>query len=529
MELNRKHIAIVLVVLFLCSVGAVGVTIAQTPAGSSSLKSTATSTPTATGAFQVAPVNPAWTEHTAKQAAGTVATQTPDGNGLGLIQGPIDFSQMNAGKGSDYAGTYPASYDLRNYGKVSPVGNQANCGSCWTFATYGSLESYLRPGSTTTYSEKAMNNRHGFSPACCKGGWWPMSAAYLTRWGTTMTGYNGAKIYTGPITSAFDPYTSTYCTDNTAVGSPAKHVQKVVMFPARTSSTDNNAIKYGLQTYGALYVGFQWEGFSNVKTVYYNPDTAAYYDGKTTGGNHAVTIVGWNDNFPASRFSTRPAGNGAFICKNSWGTSFGKSGFFYVSYYDKNMGRGSTLPSYRTSNVAVAYTAESNTNYKTNYQYDPFGWVSNVGAGTSTLWAANTYTAKAGTLRAVGFYAPVKNTAYTIKIYKNPTSSNPSSGTLVSTKTGIVGYVGYYTSKLTTSLPLTAGQKFSVVIKYYTPGFNYPTSVTKYLPGYDNNIPDSVVGHSFVSKTGASGSWSDLAKIFDKYDGYANDIHAYAS
>ncbi|MEI7827382.1 MAG: lectin like domain-containing protein, partial [Euryarchaeota archaeon] len=482
--------------------------------------STATSTPTTAGEGQISPVSPAWTEYMAKQAAGTVATQTPDGKGLGNIPTPVDLSQVNAGKQSDYAATYPASYDLRNYGKVSPVGDQKQCGSCWTFATYGSLESYLRPGSTTQYSEKAMNNRNGFGYGCCNGGTWLMSTAYLARWGTTTKYWNGGKIYTGPVTSTSDPYTTTYCTDTSAAGSPAKHVQKVVLLPAKTSALSNNAIKYGLQTYGALYTSFQWEGSSSGST-YYKASTAAYYDGTTTGGNHAITIVGWNDNYAKTNFATKPAGNGAYICKNSWGTTWGKSGYFYVSYYDKNMGK----------QTVAAFTAESTTNYKTNYQYDPLGWVSNYGFSSTTGWGANTYTAKAGgtTLKAVGFYAPVKNTAYTIKVYKDPSSTNPTSGTLVTTKTGTVSYVGYYTTALPKSVPLTAGHRFSVVIKFTTPGYNYPVPISMYKSGYTGNIPDSVVGHSFASKTGVSGSWSDYAKKYDPMYGIVNDIHAFAS
>lgn len=515
MELNRKYLAIVLVVLFLGSVGAIGVTIAQTPASSSTASSASTATPA--GSFQMAPINPVFTQYVNAKAAGTVVTQ----QGLGNIPGPIDFSKMYAGQGSDYAAAYPATYDLRTLHKVSPVGDQDGCGNCWTFGTYGSLESYLLPASTTQFSEKALNAKSGFSLGCCNGGWWMMAAAYFERWGTTMKYANGGTISAGPVTATCDPFTTPYCPD-TKTCPVAEHVQKVVMFPGRANALDNNAIKYGLMTYGALDVGFQWEGDQWSHTQYWNPTTGAYYDGTTTGGNHAVTIVGWNDNFPKTSFSTTPPGNGAFIVKNSWSTSWGKSGYFYVSYYDKNIGVGKS----KWDNEAVAFTGTPTANYKTNYEYDPLGWVSNIGAGTNTLWAANVFTAQAGTLKAVGLYAPVKNTAYTIKVYKNPSSTNPASGTLVATTSGTVSYVGYYTATLPTSVPLSAGQKFSVVIKYTTQGWNYPNSVTEKLSGYSNNIPIAVKGHSFASTTGTS--WVDLSSAFAGSQ-MANDILAFAS
>jgi hypothetical protein len=48
-----------------------------------------------------------------------------------------------------------------------------------------------------------------------------------------------------------------------------------------------------------------------------------YTDGEREGG-HAILIVGWNDN---------PGGDllPYFVCKNSWGTDWGLSGYFYIA------------------------------------------------------------------------------------------------------------------------------------------------------------------------------------------------------
>ena len=512
MQLRTKWGALALVILLLSSMGTAGLVFAKSDSSAPAAQTSASSSLPAT--LNTAPLNPAYVQYQQEKAAGKVATQTVDGHGLGWVPPSYELSNLTTAPRLMQAQTYAPTYDLRAQGKVSPVESQGDSGSCWTFATFGSLESYLWPGLKTIFSENNLKNLADFTYACYAGGDAEMSTAYLARWGTTMTDNTGSKIYAGPVTSASDPYSDSSCTSPTA-SQIAMHVQNVYFLPLG----DNNAIKSALTTYGGVYAAFQWDGGTSTSS-YYNSATAAYYDGTKEQGNHAVTIVGWDDNFSAKNFSTTPPGNGAWLCKNSWGTSFGKSGYFYVSYYDANMGY--------TENAV--FTAEPTTNYTTNYQYDPFGMQSSIGGSSSTAYGANVFSATStGTLKAVSFWVPYANTQYTAQVYVNPTDSgNPTSGTLMSTISGSVSYTGYFTESLSTTVPLTKGETFAAVIKFTAPsGDNNPVPVQQRI-GEDTKAPNAIAGQSFWSQDGTT--WNDLAAYGGSAaNSYVANIHAFES
>ena len=273
------------------------------------------------GNLTAAPPNPRWVEYMKNRAAPLAAGFTAEGHGLGWIPPTVDLSHAT-GQQVAFTGyqllTLPTSYDLRTVlNKLPPVRDQRQCGSCWVFGTYGSLESCLRPGETTwDFSEMDMNCSHGFDWLPCEGGNAWISTAFLARWD-------------GPVNESCYPYpagSSYACTSPRPSCALQKHVQEVLFLPGRSNSLDNDNLKNAVMTYGAVDTTIYWDDAS------YNPATYSYYY-TGTDGNHDICIVGWDDNYDKSKFLTTPPGNGAFIMRNSWGSSWGQSGYFYISYH----------------------------------------------------------------------------------------------------------------------------------------------------------------------------------------------------
>ena len=431
--------------------------------------------------LSVAPVNKAFLEYLSNQLK--VLHYTAEGHPLGLIPSPRDISYLKNLSVTRRARQIelPVSYDLRIMNKLTPVRNQGSCGSCWAFATYGSLESFLMPGEPRDFSEEHLINNHGFDYEPCYGGTLDMATAYLARWG-------------GPVNETDDPYVS-------GNGLPAvKHVQEVMMIPPRSGPLDNDLIKEAVMNYGAVYTDMVWDDSS------YNSTNKTYYNPGNTGGGHAVAIVGWDDNFEAAKFSSAPEGNGAFIVKNSWGSSWGDHGYFYVSYYDAYFGRRGVLG---------VVKAENPGKYVVNYQYDPLGWITSLGYGQDTAWMANVFQAQSGLpLEAVGFYTSSTENYYEIYIYVGVAQGQPRSGELKSTKSGSINSPGYFTVELDNPVALTTGQYFSVVLKLRTVGYNYPIPSEGHIEGYSSSAASNP-GMCLISVDGTG--WEALTDYFD-YD-----------
>lgn len=403
----------------------------------------------------------------------------------GFVPSPVDLSSLSKISSLDISA--PAYYDLRALNKVTSVKDQGEAGVCWTFATYGSLESYLMPGENRDFSENNMKNLlsssypEGFDRYPNDGGNSFMSTAYLARW-------------SGPVEETDDPY-STYSGVSPGNLAIQKHVQDVLFIPNRESSLDNTEIKSAILQYGTLATSMYFDD-----TCYYASNNSYYYNGSSIS-DHAVSIVGWNDNYNKNNFSSVPPGNGAFIVKNSWSTYWGDNGYFYVSYYDSNIGKDN-----------AAFTAETTENYENIYQYDPLGWVLSSGYSNPIAWCANVFTAKSNeTLEAISFYTTDSNCAYEIYIYIDPKSGPLSQKGPVLSKTGTIPVAGYHTIPLGSEIQLKTSQKFSIALKLTTPNFGYPIAIEMPLADWSSKATANS-GESFISEDGSD--WEDVTVSF---------------
>ena len=436
-------------------------------------------------AQEIAPANPAFVQYMENLRMGRLRGSSDGEFGLGLIPPPIDLSHMQgqrvaiSGNGEHPRDSYPLSYDLRSLGRVTAVRNQGSCGCCWAFASSGSLESNLLSGETWDFSEQHLKNTHGFDWGHCAGGNASMATAYFARW-------------SGPVRESDDPYNPTGSSSPSGLAVP-KHVQNVLFLPRRGSSTDNDNLKDAIMTYGGVYASMKWDAGQ------YNAATHAYYWHGGTRSNHAIVLVGWDDTYSRSNFSTPPAGNGAFLVRNSWGSSWGDHGYFWISYYDTVLAK--------TSEPAVFVHAEAADNYDHLYQYDPLGAVRQTGFSASTGWFANIFRADSDEmLKAVSFYTASPNSTYEIYMYLNPNNGPINATGYALVQSGTLAVAGYHTVVLTSGVPVFHGQTFSAVVKLTTPGYNYPIPIESPNSGY-SSAASAHPGESYISSNGSS--WSD--------------------
>lgn len=385
----------------------------------------------------------------------------------------IAQNQATAANVSDETNIFPTSYDLRKRGRNAGVKDQGSRGTCWAFAALTALETSLRPMEKLDFSPDHMSLENSFASNGDEGGQYTMSMAYLTSW-------------TGPVLEADDPYDGVGVDNLPAV----RHVQEAQVI----ESKNLNKIKEAVFLYG----GVQSAIYSTLQNAHsqsscYNSAAHAYCYVGQERPNHDVVIIGWDDNYPRDNFKEGAEGDGAFICQNSWGESFGEDGVFYVSYYDTNIG---------VHNVVYTRIEDVN-NYDRIYQSDLCGWVGQIGYNRETIYAANVFTAESDEkVMAAGFYATGKNTEYEVFVVPDFTGVE-SLAAGQNAVSGKLENAGYYTIDLKTPVSVAAGTKFAVMVKISTPDSIHPLAI-EYAGDALTANADLSDGEGYISSQGTA-------------------------
>jgi len=388
--------------------------------------------------------------------------------------------------------THADSYDLRNVdgtSYVTPVKNQGSYGTCWCFGTMASIESsilmqgnWLGLGTVPDLSENNLNNGVGFYPIPVdQGGDYRMSAAYLTRG-------------SGPVYESDDPYHNT----STPIDQPVHYyVRDIEWYNAGQDLSNIGEVKNALTTYGAVSTCIYWYG------IYFNASKGSYYQpaADTNLPNHSVTIVGWDD----AKVTQAPQ-PGAWLCKNSWGSTWNGDGYFWVSYYDKHAAKDPEMGAVSFHNVVPAFQQRI-------YGHDDHGWC----AEKDYAYAMNAYNAaEAGQLAAVGFYTVEPDVEYVIRIFS--TLENGTTSGLLAEKSGSYDAAGYHTLDLDAPISVANGEAFYVSLYVNNGSQAVDMTVMKnvLLAGettYSGYLVESEAnaGESFYSVDGSL--WADLYDV----------------
>lgn len=390
--------------------------------------------------------------------------------------------------------TYPSSYSLVSLNQVSSVKNQMSTGTCWAFTSNEMVESNLLKTKSLSlnFSSRHMEyyttrnfsdgtNYNGLNRIVDSGGNFFMSVNYF-------------KNNYGPILESDMPFENNMNLiplSSVQNKTPAADVNTTFVLPnGDKGCTDSvkNAIKSHLMNYGA--VGTMINMLK--PSVYYNESTASYYYDGTGSVNHAVTIVGWDDNYAVSNFSSskQPSSPGAWLIKNSYGTSFGKNGYFYVSYNDVRV----------CKTLSGVYDVDFEFPEKL-YTYDKYGYNTSLtlsGGGTTAYVATKfTKTTAAEVLKeiTVGSYDYAN-----IDLYVIPTNTtlNINNATKVGSVT--IPYGGYATYKLTTPIELN-DTAFYVIAKYTYLSTGGP-AVSIYIENSPWDILTANLGEAYLSIDG---------------------------
>lgn len=383
-------------------------------------------------------------------------------------------------------------FSLLDYGKVSKAHDQEKTNMCWTFATTSTIESSLliEQNKEVDLSEKHIDystiytlddgtkNPFGYySKTKDVGGNYYLSGAYLSAG-------------RGPILETKLPWSTSSSSKSNTLNQKSDYYVNEIDYISSKSCDANTilAIKKNLTEYGAM--GAQI--YAETPTYVSNDKLSYYYNGNNTI-NHALTIVGWDDDYSASNFKTTPKGNGAWLTKDTYPTIFtGNStipaGYHYVSYYDTNI----------CTNLMSAYKVET-TSFDNKYTNNIHGFSGNIATtDASSIIFKNIYTKQNNAsekLSKVNIFTGYPGDKY--EIYYSDVDDYSKA---VKIGEGTATKEGYTSINISKNISITS-EKFYIYLKYTTAYTEVDNGKTYYVFPVE----------SFASSSTAEDKWYYVA------------------
>ena len=420
--------------------------------------------------------------------------------------------------------------ELNKYSLLSDIEieikNQKSTGQCWAFSTLSSMETNiaLNKGIEKNFSERHMayatsrnfrdgENTKGFNKKVNEYGLQNIGLAYLTNGqGAVLEEKmpfenNENEIYLNQINIEKD----TYVTDYEVIPSIYKKYKNGNLIYHNGSGVEYNQedvnnirkmIKEHIVKNGAISAVT-----AATKIQYYNDEnninkaTSYYCNDENAIRDHAVTIVGWDDNYSRDNFNknNKPSSDGAYIVLNSYGEEVFDNGYIYISYEDILI---------ETSLYGISGTSDEE--YYNIYQHDFYGGIASFGTKSSnTGYYANVYTREQiedEKLTKVGI-----NLCDFVKlnIFVNPNGDDVSKNNLVKVASTEVLTPGYHTIDIS-DMNLQS-EKFAIVIEQISENDKFMFSLETFI---ENTVYECVTAENGNSKISFDGNtWYNLSDM----------------
>ena len=425
-----------------------------------------------------------------------------------------------------------SKYSLQDDVKIN-VKNQGNTGSCWAFSTTTILETNIAKNLRKNYefSPRHMEystsrtfrdgiNSHGYYRELGDGGNPRIGLAYVTAgYGPVLEKDmpfedNKNRIYLSQIENKNVPVQISEYIDLPSLYKEYNDYGKLTQYTNGYDQSSESRIEYTeeqveqirdkIKNHILNYGAISTKTYINENQYLNTQDSVYEYycNNNDEIANHAVTIVGWDDNYKKENFSStygQPKNDGAYLVLNSWGNSWGNNGYYYISYEDTFVERNI----YGVNNIKEK-------DYDNIYQHDILGTNQLIGYdSTNTAYIGNVFyrknPSKSEELKDISFQLFSKSN---VKLYVNPSNNNLNTDDLIYLGDMNNLEPGYHTFKLNSPV-LLKNNSYAVVLKVTSlnSSWIYFLGESKDIYGIFSTAKVGV-GESYASPNGEN--WEDI-------------------